>query len=119
MASTQLPGNMGTIDWTNWVRGLAAASIGGGAGAVTSGFGNIIVDPNDFNIHSGKLYQVMAACFLINGLLAMMAFLHAQPIPALVARSESTRTEPDGTVTVKHKEVTVPAPPALTEKKDG
>src|SRR5882724_9954822 len=107
MASTQLPGNMGTIDWTGWTRGLVAAFIGGGAGAVQVGFSTMVVDPKDFNAYTGKIYLVMLVSFVFSGLMAMMTFLHNQPIPALVAKEESTKTEPDGTVTVKTKEVTV------------
>lgn len=113
---THLPANLGTIDWTNWVRGLAAAFIGGGAGAVQVGFSTVVVDPQDFNVHAGKLYVVMLVSFLFSGTMSMMAFLHQQPIPALIAKSESTRTEPDGTITVKTKEVTVPTQPVSDKK---
>ena len=33
------------LDWAGWLRGFFGALISGGAGAVGSGFGSIIVDP--------------------------------------------------------------------------
>lgn len=110
MARTQLPGDMGMIDWTGWTRGLVAALIGGGAGAVTSGFGNIIVDPKDFNIYTGKLWAVMGACFLINGVLSMMAYLHNKPIPEIISSSASMEHLPGGGTIAKTSETRIPVP---------
>ncbi len=108
IAPTQLPGNLGTMDWSTWTRGLATSFIGGGAGAVSAGFGTMIVDPKDFNVYTGKLYAVMGVTFSFAGVMAMMQYLHNKPIPDLV-QTETTikRIETDATDSK-------PAPPAQT-----
>lgn len=106
-SQTQLPGNLGTIDWTNWVRGLLAATIGGGAGAVQSGFGTMVVDPKDFNIYTGKLYMVMGVCFCFSGIMSMMTYLHNKPIPEIVRFTNET--SPSGAT--KTTETRIPMPP--------
>ncbi len=105
MAPTQLPGNLGTLDWSSWTRGLATAFIGGGAGAVSAGFGTMVVDPKDFNVYTGKMYLVMMVCFLLNGTMAMMQYLHTKPIPDVLTETTVKRIEVEQTGSK-------PAPPA-------
>lgn len=92
MAVTTLPGNMGVLDWTDWVRGLLTAFIGGGSGAVSAGFGTMVVDPKDFNVYSGKIYEVMGATFLFSAVIQLFQYLHTKPIPALVQTERTTQT---------------------------
>lgn len=106
---TQLPGGLGSIDFTDWFRGLVAAFVGGGAGAVSAGFSVIVQDPHDYNIYTRKLYTLMLTCFLINGLLSAMAFLHQRPVPELKmvkTTVETAKTEGKPTVTVRTVEET-------------
>lgn len=65
----------------NWAYGLVAATINGGASAVVSGLGLIAMDPNDFNLQTGRLYTMVAGMFVFNGLLGMMSYLKQQPLP--------------------------------------
>lgn len=46
-----LPLGFGRLDVSDWVRGLMAAFISGGASAVTSGVTVNMLDPEHYNIH--------------------------------------------------------------------
>lgn len=68
-----------------WLHRLFAAFIGGGAGAVTSGLTSMGFAPDKFNLTntSGILHllAIMAANFLINGILSAMFYLRQSPLP--------------------------------------
>lgn len=68
-----------------WFHRLMAAFIGGGAGAVTSGLTSMGFAPEKFNLTntSGLLHLVglMAANFIVNGLLSAMFYLRQSPLP--------------------------------------
>jgi hypothetical protein len=74
-----LPNGFGRLDFGDWLYGLGAAFIGGGAGAVSAGLGVSMLDPKDWNLGTGKLYALVGSVFVINGLLNMMAFLREKP----------------------------------------
>ena len=58
----------GRLDWSDWVRGLFAGFIGGGAGAFSGGLSTAIVDPDHYNLaHPQKILTVIGSTFLING----------------------------------------------------
>jgi len=88
----QLPGKMGDLDFGNWVMGLGAAFIGGGAGAFSAGLATIIVDPHDFNIYTLKFWQVVLGTFVISGLGPFFAFLHTKPLPDIKQVTTTTQT---------------------------
>lgn len=73
----------GRLDWSVWVRGIFRAGISGGAAAVSSTFGVTLIDPADWNIHTGKIKLVGLICitFAASGVVSIMKFLQAQPIP--------------------------------------
>ena len=62
-------------DWRTWLRGLAAAVIGGAANAVTL----MVVDPTQFNFDSGlpALWKVAAVSAILNAAF----YLKQSPIP--------------------------------------
>lgn len=93
MAQTKLPGNLGYLDWSDWVRGCFSAAISGGAGAVSSGFGTMIVDPKDFNVYTGKIYLVMLASFTFAAVIELSKYLHAKPIPDVITEITTKRVE--------------------------
>ena len=65
-----------------WLRGLAAAFIGGGASAVSGAVALNINDPKDFNTtNPDKMFHVAATMFLISGFMAVMAYLKQSPLP--------------------------------------
>jgi hypothetical protein len=76
-------------DWRTWVRGLAAAIIGGGANAVTL----MVVDPQQFNFDAGmpSLWKVT----LVSALLNAAFYLKQSPIPSReTAEAEALQPEP-------------------------
>ncbi len=78
-----------------WFRGLVAAFIGGGAGAVVAGVIVTGQTPEKYNFGSGlhNLVVMVLATFIANGILMAFAYLQKSPLPEL----EETET----TVTVK------------------
>lgn len=111
----QLPGGLGSLDFSDWFRGLVAAFIGGGAGAVSAGFSVIVQDPHDYNVYTRKLYTLMLMCFIINGIISAMAFLHQRPVPELrVVKTtvETAKTEGEPTTTIRKIEETHVEPAA-------
>ena len=68
-----------------WLRGLGAAFIGGGAGAITSGVVSMGIAPDKFNFADTKgalhLLSMMAINFGVSGLLNAMFYLKQSPLP--------------------------------------
>ena len=77
----ELPLRFGYLDFRDWLRGLIASFISGGASAITSGFTVSAMDPNDYNLYNTKLYMLMGTMFLVNGILGAAMFLRNKPIP--------------------------------------
>jgi hypothetical protein len=77
----KLPLGFGEIDWSDWLRGLFAAFISGGASAVTSGFVVSVNDPKDYAPGSSNFFWLVFSVFCASGLLGAMAFLRTKPIP--------------------------------------
>ena len=72
------------LDWAGWLRGFFGALISGGAGAVGSGFGSIIVDPKDFNVLQGGLVHTLAlmgVTFAFSAIISLAKFLQSHPVP--------------------------------------
>lgn len=66
-----------------WLHGLAAATIAGGASAVTAGFVAPAISPQSFNF-GGQLVplaKLSGALFAVNGFIAAMAYLKQSPLP--------------------------------------
>ena len=83
----------GRLDWSDWVRGLFAGFIGGGAGAFSGGLSTAIVDPDHYNLaHPQKILTVIGSTFLINGVISMMAYLHQNPVPELLTTTTTETT---------------------------
>jgi glycerol-3-phosphate acyltransferase PlsY len=80
----------GKLDWENWMYGVFAGFIGGGATAVTSGVTLNMVDPKDFNVYTSKFYVMVAAIFAANGLMSMFMFLKQNPLPPIVTTTTTT-----------------------------
>lgn len=78
-------------DWRTWIRGLAAATVGGVANAVTM----IIVDPEQFNLHAGWPSLWRAA--VVSGILNAAFYLKEYKIPPRVEEEyeeEETPVQP-------------------------
>ncbi len=113
MTPTLLNGFWSNLDWDNWVYGLVAGFLGGGAGAVVSGVVVSVRDPEHYNFASADFYILVFFIFVANGLLNFFAYLHQNPLPkAKVVTTTKTVTEnPPVTteVTVEKTEV-IPQP---------
>lgn len=88
---------MGTR-WKNplvWFRGLLAAFIGGGAGAVASGFISVAQTPKEYNFQDGfhNLLVMIAGTFIVSGITHATAFLQKSPLPEL-EEDNNTTNEP-------------------------
>lgn len=71
------------LDGQGWLLGIMGAFVSGGAGAVSSGFSTILVDPEHFNIHAGlgHLLEVMLATFVFSGIVSLAKYLQQHPVP--------------------------------------
>jgi hypothetical protein len=80
----------GHLDFGEWIRGLVAGFVQGGAGAVTSGLTVSAMDPHDYNLGGGlrKLMGLMVAMFVVNGFLGAMSYLRNKPVPETVPDQE-------------------------------
>ena len=69
-----------------WFYGLGAAFIGGGATAITSGLTSMGFAPEKFNLQDVNgiqhLLGLMAANFLVSGILSAAFYLRQSPLPA-------------------------------------
>lgn len=89
------------LRWDKWLYSLGSGIIGGGSGAVVAGLSAMLLAPQEFNVTTwsgvAKAFSMMAACFVINGLIAMFFFLKQSPLPPAEGDSNPaafTRSEP-------------------------
>lgn len=82
------------LRWQVWVYGLLSGFIGGGAGAVVSAFGAIVLKPEVFNLSNqlGETGKLMAVTFFFHGALAAALFLQKSPLPSIVEEETTTVT---------------------------
>ena len=81
------------IGWGVWVYGLIAGFVGGGAGAVSTGFANMFVDPDHFNLkHPRLVIESMLTMFVVSGFLSVFAYLKQSPLPSVVTVTTTTET---------------------------
>lgn len=71
------------LNWGLWLYGLVSGFIGGGAGAITSGFAGIYTDPEHFSPAHGfrHLFTLMGITFLFSGGMTTAAYLAKSPLP--------------------------------------
>lgn len=106
-----LPAGLGELDFSDWVRGILAAFIGGGASAVTSGMVVSLSDPKDYAIGSAKFFSLVGAVFVMSGFMNAMAFLRTKPLPEMkkvertVATTEAPGKSPIVVSTVKETSI--------------
>lgn len=79
-------------DWGNWLRGLWAAAIGGGANAVVSAFSLNMADPNHFNAQSPAFFQLVGTLFASSALVSFFMFLKQSPLPQVISKTTVTTT---------------------------
>ncbi len=70
-----------------WLHKLISTIVSGGSGAVTAAFGASIIAPDKFNATTGasggllNCLKLMAACFVVNGIIGMFMYLQKSPLP--------------------------------------
>ena len=94
------------LDWTNWLYGLFAGFIGGGAGAVVSGFTASMLVPDKLAIGSAKSFELIGVVFLAHGCISMAMYLQQNPLPKqITVTSESSTT---ASITTEKTVTTIP-----------
>ncbi len=97
------------LDWGNWLYGLVAGFIGGGAGAVVTGVTASMLVPDRLAIGSSKFFVLIGVVFLAHGCISTMMYLQQHPLPnriTLVEESKSRVVEPDKTTVTATKTTT-------------
>src|SRR5271166_3201450 len=95
---------LGTLDWGDWLRGLVAAVISGGASAVTSGVVVTMVDPQHFNAGTSGFWKIVVAMFAANAFMGGMLFLRQNPVPTAKTTTttvQATQVTPTSTTTIQ------------------
>lgn len=71
------------LDWGHWLYGLVSGFIGGGAGAVGTAFGEVVLDPQHVAQAGGvhHVFALMGVSFLFTGVLTALAYLKQSPLP--------------------------------------
>lgn len=116
-----LPMGFGTLDWSDWIRGVLAAFIGGGATAVSGAFALALNDPKDFNLQAGMFWSTIGTMFAISGVINLMMFLRTKPLPdfkTVTTTTETTKQTTPATQVVKRVEEVQQVPvktPVVTE----
>lgn len=108
---------LGSIDLSDWLRGLIGGFVAGGASAVTSGPTLALVDPAHFNLHSGDFYVAVGSIFMANGVIGMMLFLAQHPVPGVkttTITAQETKITPAGATTETRLQQTVTEPVPVT-----
>ena len=110
-----LPLGFGDVEWDDWIRGILAAFIGGGASAFSAGVADILNHPGT-SIWNREFWSVVSTTFVIAGLIALFAFLRTKPIPdkKVVTTTIETTTQkgaPPKTVKTIEEKQTVPVEP--------
>ena len=81
-----------------WLHRLIAAFIGGGASAVTSGLTSMGFAPEKFNLANTQgilhLLGLMAANFLVSGILSVMFYLRQAPLPDEPTEQQTNNNTP-------------------------
>jgi hypothetical protein len=91
------------LDWGNWLYGLFAGFIGGGAGAVVTGVTASMLVPDKLAVGSTKSFELIGVVFLVHGCISMAMFLQQNPLPKqikVVDESASVTSTEGGKVTM-------------------
>lgn len=93
------------LDFGDWLYGLFAAVVSGGANAVVGGVALNLVDPRHFNTLNPDFYKLVVTLFLANGTMAFFLYLKQNPVPKIVHKEVTTTTTTvEKTETSKPKE---------------
>lgn len=85
-----MKGPFDNLDLGNWLYGLVAAVVGGGANAVVAGVAINIADPSHFNASTGPFYKIVGTVFAANATMSFFLYLKQTPLPKLVSKTVVT-----------------------------
>ena len=71
------------LDWGNWIYGLFAGGIGGGASAVSGAFAASAIDSTHFGFGSTASWKLMGLMFLMNFMKDGFLYLKQNPLPTV------------------------------------
>lgn len=109
------------LDWGNWLYGIFAGGIGGGASAISSGIGVATIDPKDFAIGSTNSVEAMAVTFAISFVLSVAFYLKQNPMPKIktvtTVQKVELQSDPPAkvTTTVQETKISTEQPAAPTK----
>lgn len=78
------------LDWDNWLYGLFAGFIGGGAGAVVSGVTASMMVPDRLAFGGPKFFMLIGIVFLAHGCISGFMYLNQNPLPKKITVDETT-----------------------------
>jgi hypothetical protein len=111
----------GSLNWSAWFYGIVQAVIKGGATSASAGISVIVVDPDHFNLQTGKFWAVMGTSFVVGAATNFFSFLQNNPVPTQKTQTtmQTTTTTPSGVVTktAMQQEITKPIVPPPAEPK--
>jgi hypothetical protein len=93
----------GKYNWAEWLGGIWAGLISGGATAVTAAVTVIPQDPTDYNLASYRFYVLIFRIFAVGGILGAFAYLKKHPLPEVI------------TITTTETTIRQTAPPAIVK----
>lgn len=74
------------LDWRGWLLGIMGAVVSGGAGAVGSGAGEVLLDPGHAAAAGGMKHvlALMGMTFLVSAAISLAKYLQTKPVPNAV-----------------------------------
>lgn len=109
----KLPLGLGKLDWSEWLMGLGAAVIGGGA---TAAIAAVSFAPSHWANHPEELYSMLWSMFGIGCVLNGLMFIRQKPLPSVITTTTGQKlsSTPEGTsvttVTKVKEEFKAPEP---------
>lgn len=106
------------LQWETWVYGLVAALIGGGSGAIATGFAQVIVDPQHADLR--HMLALMGTSFVVAGILSAAAYLAKSPLPQIVTTTATEKVITplaDGGAKISSVATTTTEPANLSKEK--
>lgn len=90
------------MDWGNWLYGLVAGAVAGGANSVTAGIAaSALDDSRHFQIGSWKSIELMLMTFIMSAAFAMFFYLKQNPMPKIITETKTESVTVSRATTVK------------------
>jgi hypothetical protein len=108
------------LDWGNWLYGLFAGGIGGGATAITGGIAAGAIDSH-FSMGTSNSFKLMGLMFVLSFIKDVALYLSQSPLPKVKTVTTTTKVMDQPapgekrvtTIEETHVEPISPPPPAV------